>query len=412
MNDFIIYVSVGMCLVMAIANGLLWRDIKSPAVLHSLLWVTIILLHRVVPHGMEVLIVEIYFIIFISMFLFSCGAILGVSLIGKNNAASRYMTVLPDQKIVSLYFYVALLGLPFLILRALDLASHGTTDNFFVNLRLSIIDEENPQGYGVISYFLPIAFSCFFLCLLDKDTSLKSTKIVFPLAICLIYAVFSTGRTFLFLLFIPSLFILSLTRMDFFTLGKALVFFGILLLVFFVIGSFLGRFDAEAEDVSAFWLYLLGGITAFQEIFSTSKHLDYGDNTFRTMYAILAALGFDVEVKGMLQDYVYIPSPTNVYTVFQPYFKDFGIYFALFMQFLFGLMHAVLYGFSKQKNPVAILLYSLSMYPLFMQWFQDQYFSLMSFWLFFAILLLLPFFNMTVWIRKSHADRFGDKIES
>ncbi len=412
MNDFIINFSVGICLVITFANGLLWRDIKSPAVLHSLLWVTIVLLHIFIPHGMNVLSVEIYFIIFISMFLFSCGAILGFNLTGKNNEALRYINVLPDQKILSLYFYVALLGLPFLILRALDLASHGTTDNFFVNLRLSIIDEENPQGYGIISYFLPIAFSYFFLCLLDKDKSLKSTKIVFPLLICLIYAVFSTGRTFLFLLFIPSLLILSLTRIGFFTLGKALIFFGILLLVFFVIGSFLGRFDAEGGGVSVFWLYLLGGITAFQEIFSSSNHLEYGDNTFRTIYAILAALGFDVEVKGVLQEYVYIPSPTNVYTVFQPYFKDFGIYFALFMQFLFGMMHAVLYGFSKQKNPVAILLYSLSMYPLFMQWFQDQYFSLMSSWLFFVILLSLPFFNMTVWIRKSHSDRFGDKIES
>lgn len=43
-----------------------------------------------------------------------------------------------------------------------------------------------------------------------------------------------------------------------------------------------------------------------------------------------------------------------------------------------------------------VLLFSLSMYPLFMQFFQDQYFSLLTTWVIFMTLLILPFMFSSV----------------
>lgn len=402
--DFVIYGSVGICLAITLANWFIWRDIKNPAVLHSLLWLTIVSLHTFAPHGLNPLNLGIYCIIFSSMFLFSCGTVLGFNLAGKRTPVSVSGKLSPSQKILNLYRYTALIGVPFFIMKALELASHATTDNFLIDLRMSLTDEHYPQSYGIAAYFLPIAFSYFFIGLLDKNTSLASKKTLFSLIICLVYAVLSTGRTYLFFLFIPAFFILSLTRVGFFTPGKILIFFAVLLLAFVIIGSLLGKLGGGGGDaLSVFWVYLLGGITAFQELFLSNIYFEQGLNTFRTIYAILAALGFDVEVKQLVQEYVYIPGPTNVYSVFGPYYLDFGIYFALGVQFFLGIIHAVLYRFAKQQEPRAILLYSLSIYPLFMQWFEDQYFSLMSMWVFFGILLLLPFIKITLPFRRYYS---------
>lgn len=395
MNDFIIYIALGLGFIIAIINLFFWRDLKNPAVLHSLLWLTIIALHTFVSHGLNALNIETYLIVIAAMFLFSCGAALGLNFWINKERAQEYRLTLPNQRIINLYFYLALIGLPFLLVRALDLASHGVTDNFFVNLRLSLINEDEPQGYGILAYLLPVAYSSLFLFLLDKNKSLKSIKIFSMLMICLTYAFFSTGRTYLFLLLIPAIFILSLTRQNYLSLKKILVFIGIFILLFFFYQGMRGGEDGGGNaGMSVFWIYLLGGVTAFQELFSTTHQFEYGSNMFRTIYVILSKLGFDVEVKGLIQGYTYIPTPTNVYSVFAPYFLDFGIYFSLSIQLLLGVIHGNFYKFAKRKNSLAVLFYSLSMYPLFMQWFQDQYFTLISTWVIFGLLLLVPFIKI------------------
>lgn len=405
MNDFILYIVLGLGLMIAVINLFFWRDLKNPAVLHSVLWLAIIMLHTFAPHGLNNLNIETYLIVIAAMFLFSCGAALGLNSGANKQKLQKYELVLPNKQIINLYFYLALVSVPFLLSRAFDLAGHGETESFFVNLRSALINEDDPQGYGILAYFLPVAYSGLFLLLLDKNTSFKSTKTILLLMLCLIYAFFGTGRTYLFLLLVPAIFIMALTRRHFLSLKKIFIFIIVLFSMFFLYQGLRG--DEEGAGMSVFWIYLLGGITAFQEIFLTTYQFEYGSNIFRTIYAIFLSLGFDVDVNKLIQGYVYIPSPTNVYSVFAPYFLDFGIYFSLAMQFLFGVVHGLLYKFSIRKNSLAILFYSLSMYPLFMQWFQDQYFTLMSTWIFFGLLLTLPFIKVSTLFYRFHMNVQG-----
>src|SRR5438128_12375967 len=102
---------------------------------------------------------------------------------------------------------------------------------------------------------------------------------------------------------------------------------------------------------------------------------------FRTIFAVFNKIGFEIEVPPLIKEYQYTPFASNVYTVYQPYFDDFSVFGILLIQFFLGLFHGFLYKKIESRKPIYIILYSISLYPLFMQFFQDQYFNLLSTWI-------------------------------
>jgi hypothetical protein len=60
----------------------------------------------------------------------------------------------------------------------------------------------------------------------------------------------------------------------------------------------------------------------------------------------------------------------------------------LLAQFLFGWIHGWAYGGARRGSRSLAFVYGVLMYPLTMQFFQDQYFGLLSTWVQ-AVLLLL-----------------------
>jgi len=84
-----------------------------------------------------------------------------------------------------------------------------------------------------------------------------------------------------------------------------------------------------------------------------------------------------------VQPWVDVPMPTNVYTVYQPYIKDFGLVGGSLVLFVLGFLHALLYRRATVRNPhtTYVFLFALSLFPLVMQAFQDMYFSLLSLWI-------------------------------
>ncbi|NTQ55438.1 oligosaccharide repeat unit polymerase, partial [Enterococcus faecium] len=63
------------------------------------------------------------------------------------------------------------------------------------------------------------------------------------------------------------------------------------------------------------------------------------------------------------------------------YLYDFGPIYALIVQFIIGTLHGVSFKNMSMKKPFWIFLYSILIYPLLMQFFQDQYFSIFSTWM-------------------------------
>jgi len=89
--------------------------------------------------------------------------------------------------------------------------------------------------------------------------------------------------------------------------------------------------------------------------------------------------------------------PTNVYTVYQPYIRDFGALGGVSVLFILGFLHAELYRRATVRSPHAIyvLLFALSLFPLAMQVFQDMYFSVLSLWVQYVTYAVVLFVVLT-----------------
>lgn len=397
----ITYALVAVVFVVFALALLCFRSALSPAVMHSGMWLMILLLHATVDHGLYELSHLALMVVSGSVVAFFLGCI-GISLFSAGRSAGMYTLVGPPGDLPLLtffhrfYFWCALLASPFVWLKANALASHGATESFLVNLRLALISEDIGGSYGVLAYFLLVAFSGLFLRLVDSNSRVLSLGTAVYFLLCAYYATMATGRTFFFLLLLPAGVLLLMSRRRRGGVISYALMAALLLLVFLLLGVLMGRAGEDAQDaLQIFWLYLLGGITAFDHVLNNvAGGDDLGSNTFRSVLAVLLALGFDLDAPALIKEYVHIPVPTNVYTVFHPYYLDFGVAFLFFFQFLFGALHQFLYGKARSGSRWGMLIFAVSVYPLLMQWFQDQYFSLATTFFVFFVLLTAPFFKV------------------
>jgi oligosaccharide repeat unit polymerase len=148
-----------------------------------------------------------------------------------------------------------------------------------------------------------------------------------------------------------------------------------------------GSFGVLGQGMAGLRQYFLGPLPAFSIAVANGSPLEMGVNTLRTVRAILAALGSDIYVSSLVLPFVFVPYPTNLYTVYMPYYLDFGIYVLPIVQLLFGVLHGLLYVRYRSSSPRIgyVLLFGFSLYSLVCQWGGDLYFSLLSTWLQFAI---------------------------
>jgi len=144
----------------------------------------------------------------------------------------------------------------------------------------------------------------------------------------------------------------------------------------------------------SFLTYAVGGIPALGTyLHNRGPDVDLGWNSLRTIFAVLRGVGFQTTAAPLVQPYVDIPIPYNVFTVYHPYTKDFGDIGAVAVLFVLGFFHAAVYRQATVRNPHAmyVFLYAISLFPLVMQVFQDMYFSILSLWIQYGVWAFLFF---------------------
>ena len=117
----------------------------------------------------------------------------------------------------------------------------------------------------------------------------------------------------------------------------------------------------------------------------------FGTNTFETIYLFLDRFGIgNFEVHEKTQEFVFVPISTNVYTIMQPFFRDFGYWGVAFFAWGYGVLSGVLYRYSCNGNVFCICMYTYLVEILVLQFYQENLFLSMVFVLqlvFFVFLL-------------------------
>lgn len=298
------------------------------------------------------------------------------------------LNVQPEERLVLVVQIIVFCILPFVYKRAVDLA--GGNDVFAIvgYTRLRYAMTEEGRGFGYFGYFFMLAFvvgslqvNSFF----KKNIGLP--QLIFSLATSLIYLYFGTGRTYV-LLFAALVFCPLILMKLINTKGLIISIFLIIFLFVFVATMTAKGVSVDegiSDNAESFIVnlagYTIAPVLAFFHLTNSVMVVDLGENTFRIIYSLVYSLGLSATPPvALIREYAFVPVPTNVYTVYDVYFRDFS-YLGVVIPPLFLIFHWWLYLKARRLGGAWIFYYSASIYPLLMQFFQDQYFSLLSTWI-------------------------------
>ena len=387
-----------LLLFITLVNYCRYNDALYPPFIQASLWLMILILYIINQDFFVPLSDQLYLLILNGVFMFSLGSYLSTYQYHANKNILSLKDISRRPVLLNLIYWLPICGLPFYLFRVYHLGIGGPTDNFFVNVRIQYTAEALSQTRNLLDYLITLSFISVGLQLLLTFRNNKKIRFYVALTIALAYAILSTGRTFLLFLFTMIIGILLITR----RLNAFKGFFYVVLIatsIFVLVGLFLGKggsleqnfLDNSLSMKDSLRTYLLASLPAFDIYMQSDIRQKYGSNTFRTILAVLHEIGFNVDVPSLVKEYQYVPMPTNVYTVYQPYFADFSFFGPIFIQFFFGLVYGLVYKKANRGNSFYIFLYGIFLYPLLMQGFQDQYFSLLSTWIQYFIALYIYF---------------------
>ncbi|MBR4389259.1 MAG: oligosaccharide repeat unit polymerase [Prevotella sp.] len=292
-----------------------------------------------------------------------------------------------NKTIFNVLFYLSLVMTPFYLYRIMQTIMLFDTSDMLYNLRLmAIYGDEN---YGILNYTYVINMSLLAVAIwhYPKIPLWKLLAIYFVCSISA-FAIMEKGMIFFFLA--ATVFVLyekKVIRVRTIALGAIAV-----VVLFYLITS--AREQADTADeykltfLDFFAMYILSPAVAYERI-GEDLSGQFGSNSFYTIYLFLNRFGGDFEVHTKLQNFVWVPIPTNVYTIFQPFFQDFGQKGVAFFAFFYGTLSGWAYRMFHNGSAFGKSAYIYIAYVLMLQFFQDN--------LILSTVLVLQFFFF-VWL--------------
>ncbi|MES2850497.1 MAG: O-antigen polymerase [Bacteroidota bacterium] len=389
----------------------LGKIVMQPAVLFSLLWFIIILLHFIFKftllNKLEPLSLKVYIVFFVGVLFFSLGSImvaLALEPANRINIKIHSPSFNIDFKLRIVSTAVILVGLPFYIQAAYKIFLSSHIESFFIGLRYEL--SYGDADIGVLKYLMSLSYVVFAVNLYSffkQRNKINRALLIISFLLTLTYAIFATGRTFLFMVLIIYLGISFLVNNRF---SAKKIFFSLsiffcLFMLFGIIMSKGGNVNKSVEeniDASSTYVgtYLVIGLNALDKELDQHKE-GSAEGDYSTMFFKKVAMSLGLiptrKINAPAHNYVFVPYATNVYTYYSPYISDFGKLYAWLMLAFYGGLHTWLYNKAVyKKSNRAMLYYTFLLFPLLLSFFDDLYLSIFSFWfqlIFFAELILM-----------------------
>lgn len=316
---------------------------------------------------------------------------LATSIIPRSNLIEGRSLVRVNRRmacVVSLLQAGVILSVPFIYLRAVELGGGGSVFTIENYMRLRTALTEEGGGYGVWAYFFVLSYVVTTVTVFLYRFGFASlARLIVSIAISLFLTYLATGRTFVLLFMVMMIVPVVLDRVIGYrgVVVSIVVLASLFLFVAIMTAKGVSLSDGSSNNFESIEKnlrsYTIAPLIAFSTVLDAGQESSDGSNTFRFFLQLSNALGVtEFEVPSLIKKYAEVPDLTNVYTVYEAYFSDFS-YFGLLVPPCFLILHFFLYKKALICGEGWVFVYSASVYPLVMQFFQDQYFSLLSTWL-------------------------------
>ena len=356
--------------------------ILNPVFIFFVLWSTQILGHAVLADQFYSFETETWAALAVGFFAFVLGSYIA-STFGNSGRQSTALKVNTAPRMVSVYL-VLLLPIYIAFVVAPNIYNFvSNPDLLFSEIRNSMVDSVSDNDRSVI-LGLYLHYVIVFLSIITISYSrfIKNGVLIYVITFGIIAGLLTFGRNILLLYFISLGVILYLQ-------GKISKKMTLLIGLFFVVGFFAlamllgkgGNDDGWVESVAwNFKVYVLGGFAAFNNYIAIGEPNITGSLLMPNfLKELVSVFGFRQDATPNLLPFVEVPLPVNVYTVFFPWYHDGGFVGVLFGFMVIGFVTMKLF-LARYRSELSMLVYSISLYPLVMMIFEEQYIRAYPLW--------------------------------
>ena len=143
---------------------------------------------------------------------------------------------------------------------------------------------------------------------------------------------------------------------------------------------------------------MLGGLVAFDKVVQDAAPASPPFYTLRFFYAVAQSLGWNTELPHIILPFSTVPDLTNVYTMYYPYYTDFGIAGLCLLTAIVGGALTALYRAARAGRPAAAVLYGLAFAFLLLSSSLEGFIVNLSYWIRATVFVNL-FFRLPGWLR-------------
>lgn len=256
-----------------------------------------------------------------------------------------------------------------------QVVSQFSADDMLNNIRLLANEGE---GQGVLKYAIVINQALLIIALW-RYPLIKTWKLVVIILSCLLGAMAIMEKGSILFVLLMCVFVMYERRV---VRLRTIVLFACIAVVGFYFFNLARETEEYAQNetfLDFVATYLASPAVAFSRL-SADLTPQVGANTFEFFYAVFDKFGIgQFEVHQKLQDFVWVPMPTNVYTVMQPFFIDFGYVGVAFFGALYGIVFGAFYRGYRNGGNFSRAFYSYGVYILVLQFYQDNFMLSLSY---------------------------------
>ncbi len=349
----------------------------SPWTLTLGIWTLILGLYYLLDTALYPITQQFYycFIIWIPVFcIFALIFYIIVPVKGIDNGQNNSDNI--NRSLFNFFFIVSLIITPLYIYKVMQIILMFSSEDLMNNIRTLAVYGE---GVGFLGYSNVINQSLFVVAIWAYP-KVPFWKLAILTLACILNSLAIMEKGTIFFVFISIMFVLFEKKV---IKVRSIVLAGIILIGFFYIFN-LARAGEDSDYqknetlLDFFAMYALSPPVAFCQLLPETTP-QFGTNTFETIYLFLRRFGEDVVVKDKLQEFVFVPISTNVYTLFQPFYIDFGYKGIAIFASLYGILTGWFYKRFTAKDKFGQCMYTYLVYCLVLQFYQENIFQSMVF---------------------------------
>lgn len=299
--------------------------------------------------------------------LFCTASFFSCSFAQKGKALEEDTGMKVNMMMFNILWCISMILSPLYLYKVLGVVTQFDTENLLYNIRILAVSGES--GSLILNSVQAINIALFIsaIWLYPKVSKIRIVTIIVAYLVVEFAMMEKSG---ILIMILSTLFVLYQKKVIH-VRTIAVIMTCTILLFFFINMSKEEKDQDSATFLDFFGMYVTTPAVAFSYLHQSIQS-QFGLNTFSQVFQYSNLLGFNFEYVDRLQDFMLVPIPTNVYTIFQPFYEDFGITGVAFFAVFYGTFFGWIYGKHRSGNFYCRLLYTYAVEIVIIQFYNEN----------------------------------------